>query len=138
MRRTPLCLVPALLGGCTGLPPYSQGPLQPQSVAGPCQVGHFFLLGYRSVPTTMTVANTGQACSFDVVNPALNAVIDAALLSGAASHGQASAAVVNGRRQVAVGYVPAPGYAGRDRFSVTLEPDAVGITVDVTVAPGGR
>jgi hypothetical protein len=117
--------------------PYSQGPVQPQSASGPCQVSRFFFLGQRSVPTTMTVANTGQACSFILVNPALNAVIDAALPSGAPAHGRAVSEVVNGRRQVAVSYVPSPGYTGPDHFDVTLEPMAVGVTVNVVVQPAG-
>ena len=35
----------------------------------------------------------------------------------------------------AVSYAPAPGYAGPDRFDVTLQPDAIGITVNVAVMP---
>jgi hypothetical protein len=81
----------------------------------------------------MTLTNTGQACTFTLVNPALNAVVNAALITGAPSRGQASAGVVSAGRQAAVSYVPAPGYAGPDQFSVTLEPGAVGITVNVSV-----
>ncbi len=64
-------------------------------------------------------------------------MINAALLTGPAQHGRAEAQVINGARQVAVSYTPAPGYAGPDEFSVTLEPGATGITVAVTVG-GGR
>lgn len=135
MIRPSLVLLAPLLAGCANLAANTQGPLQPQSVSGPCQVERFFFLGLRSVPTTMTVANTGQACTFLLINPALNAVVDAALLTGPASRGRATSGVVNGGRQVAVSYVPAPGYAGSDRFSVTLEPGAVGITVNVVVQP---
>ena len=135
MIRLSLLLLAPLLTACADMGVYSQGRLQPQSVSGPCQVEHFFLRGLGSVPTTMTVANTGQACSFVVINPALNAVVNAALLTGAPSHGQALPEMINGRRQVAVSYVPAPGYAGPDRFDVTLQPEAVGITVNVVVQP---
>ena len=135
MIRLSLLLLAPLLAACADAGTYSQGRLQPQSVSGPCQIKRFFFLGLRSVPTTMTVANTGQACSFVVINPALNAVVNAALLTGAPSHGQALPEVTNGRRQVAVSYTPVPGYAGPDRFDGTLEPGAVGITVNVVVLP---
>ena len=132
-----LLLAVPLLASCSAVLNNTQGPLQPQSVTGPCKVQPFFLLGLRSVPTRMTVGNTGQACTFTLINPALNAVINAALLTGAAQHGQAQAGLTPGSRQAVVSYRPAPGYAGPDKFDVTLEPNAVGVTVDVTVQPGG-
>jgi len=135
MLRPVLLLLAPLLAGCVDAGSYVPGPLQPQAVSGPCQVERFFFLPQRSRPTTMTVANTGQACRFVVINGALNAVVDAALLTQSPSHGQAQPEVINGRTQVAVSYVPAPGYVGPDRFEVTLEPDAYGITVNVAVTP---
>src|SRR5690242_6288010 len=104
-----LILLAPLLSSCAGAASNMQGPLQPQSINGPCQVKRFFFLDQRSVPTQMTIANTGQACTFTLVNPALNAVVNAALLTGAPSRGQASAAVVSTGRQAEVSYTPAPG-----------------------------
>lgn len=129
-----LCLAP-VLAACAGAANNTQGPMQPQSVRGPCQVQRFFFLSLRSVPTSMTVANIGEACTFTLVNPALNAVVNAALLTGSPAHGIAAAGVISGGRQAAVSYTPTPGYIGSDRFAVTLEPNAVGITVNVTVQP---
>lgn len=131
-----LLLLAPLLASCAGLEANQQGPLQPQSVAGPCHVDRFFLLGFRSVPARMTVANTGQACTFTLINPALNAVVDAALLTGLPNHGQAAAGLLNGARQAVASYTPAQGYAGPDEFRITLEPEAVGVTVSVTVEAG--
>ena len=132
MRWLPLLLAP-LLTGCAGMLDNMQGPVQPQSTTGPCQVERFYLLSLRSVPTRMTVANTGAACSFLLINPALNATLNAALLTGPAQHGQASTELANGRRQGLVSYVPQPGYVGPDKFDITLQPNAIGVTVEVTV-----
>ena len=137
LAAAPLLLLLGL-GGCAAVANNQQGPLQPQSTEGPCTVKKFFLLGLRSVPAEMQVANTGATCSFTMINPALNAVIDAALLTGRPSHGAAAAGLIRGNRQAAVSYTPAPGYAGLDKFDVTLEPGAVGVTVNVTVTPPGR
>jgi hypothetical protein len=125
-----------LVASCATIESNTQGPLQPQSVAGPCTVKRFFLLANRSVPTQMSIANTGTACTFTLINPALNAVVNAALVTGGAKHGHADAAVINGARQAAVSYMPAPGYTGPDKFDITLEPNAVGVTVDVMVEAG--
>ena len=54
---------------------------------------------------------------------------------GHAAHGRAAAELVNGRRQVAVSYLPEPGYTGPDRFAATWEPGGTGVTVNVTVTP---
>ena len=130
-----LVLLP-LVSSCAAMQANTQGPTQPQSTSGPCSVKPFFLLGFRSVPAQMSIANTGQACTFTLINPALNVVIDAALLTQRPDHGAATANLVGGARQVAVSYTPRPGYQGADKFSVTLEPGAVGITVHVAVTPG--
>jgi hypothetical protein len=134
-RTVAALLAPLLAAGCAAMSNNTQGPLEPQSVAGPCQVERFFTLGQRSVPVRMSVANTGQACSFTMFNPALNLTLNAAFVTGPAARGTAAADLANGRRQVAVAYTPAPGYAGPDRFSVTWEPGGSGVTVDVTVQP---
>ena len=128
-------LVPVLVTACAQMAANTQGPLQPQTVSGPCQVQRFLLLDQRSVPVKMSVTNTGQACSFLIFNPALNLTLSAALITGPASHGRAEAAVINTGRQVGVSYAPAPGYAGPDRFSVTWEPGGSGATFDVAVTP---
>ena len=121
------------LAACGPLPEYSQGPLQPQAVSGPCEVKKFYLLSLLSVPTDLTVRNTGEACTMVLVNPALNAVINAALLTGQPAHGRATSGLISGNRQAVVTYVPAPGFVGVDKFDVTLQPNAVGITFNVTV-----
>ena len=128
-----LAAVLPLLASCAAMQNNTQGPLQPQTVSGPCQVKPFFLLGLRSVPAEMTIANTGQACTMLLINPALNVVVNAALLTAPAQHGQAQSAVTSGARQAFISYIPAPGYVGPDQFRVTLEPNAVGITMNVTV-----
>ncbi|MDP9095287.1 MAG: hypothetical protein M3N26_01815 [Pseudomonadota bacterium] len=121
------------LTSCAAILDNGQGPLQPQMVSGPCEVKKFFFLSLRSVPAEMTVRNTGESCTMTLVNPALNAVINAALLTGVPQHGRASAGLTPGSRQAVVSYVPVPGYAGPDKFDVTLEPNAVGITFNVMV-----
>ena len=109
------------------------GPLQPQTVTGPCQVKPFFFLGLRAVPTDLVIRNTGEACSFSLVNYANQVFLNAALVTVPASHGRADAQLVSGNFQALVSYVPQPGYAGPDRFTVTLEPGATGVAVNVTV-----
>ena len=135
MGRPILLLLPLWCASCAGLASNDQGVLQPQTVSGPCQVKKFFLLGLRSVPTEMTVGNTGQACTFTLLNPALQIALNAALVTGQPAHGRATATLISGRRQAEVSYVPQPGYAGPDRFSITLQPNAVGVTLNVTVQP---
>lgn len=85
----------------------------------------------------MSVSNTGQACQFTLINPALDRVIDAALVTVAAQRARADAQLIGGNRQVLVSYTPSPGYSGPDRFGITLEPGATGVAVDVTVQAGG-
>ncbi len=131
-----LLLLPLITAACTGLDRNDQGNLQPQTVRGPCQVKKFFLLSLTTVHTDMTVGNVGGACTFTVLNPDLQVVINAGLVTGPASHGRASVGLAYGNRQAVVSYAPQPGYIGADRFSVTLEPNAIGITVDVTVQQG--
>ena len=128
-------LIPLWCASCAGLARNDQGVLQPQTVSGPCQVKKFFLLSQRSVPTEVTVGNTGQACTFTLLNADLQIALNAALVTGQPAHGRATAALITGRRQAEVSYVPQPGYAGPDRFSITLEPNAIGVTLNVTVQP---
>jgi hypothetical protein len=92
--RAGLTLLPLLAASCAGLDRNDRGNLQPQTVRGPCQVKKFFLLGTTSVPTNMTVGNAGEACTFTVLNPDLQVVINAALVTGQASHGRASVGLV--------------------------------------------
>ena len=135
-RLRSLALLVALLpASCAGLDRNDQGPLQPQSVSGPCQVKKFFILSLTTVRTDMTIGNAGQACSFTIFNPNLQLVLSAALVTTPAAHGRATAVLTNGDRQVAVSYVPQPGYAGPDSFGILIEPKALGVTVDVTVQP---
>ncbi len=124
-----------LLSACAGLARNDQGVLQPQTVAGPCQVKKFFLLGFTAVHTSLTVANTGEACRFTLLNPDIQAVVNAALVTAPARHGLAGAGLLLAGTQVGISYTPAPGYAGPDRFTVTLEPNDHAISVDVTVGP---
>ena len=136
-RAIAVAALSALLTSCAALRGNTQGPLQPQTVTGPCQVKPFFFLGLRSVPAQLSVTNTGEACTLLLVNPALNVVVDAALLTGPAQHGRATAGLTPGARQAVITYVPAPAYRGPDRFDITLEPGAVGVTFNVVVgAPG--
>ncbi len=134
-RPVLLFLVPLWCASCAGLARNDQGVLQPQTVSGPCQVKKFFLLSLTSVPTEVTVGNTGQACTFTLLNPALQIALNAALVTGRPAHGQATATLITGRRQAEISYVPQPGYAGSDSFSITLEPNAVGVTFAVTMQP---
>ena len=130
-----LLLLPLLAASCAGLSRNDQGNLQPQTVRGSCQVKKFFILSFTSVRTGMTTGNAGSACAFTVLNPALQVVLNAALVTNPPSHGRATATLISGDRQAEVSYTPQPGYVGSDRFSVTLEPNALGITVDVAVQP---
>lgn len=133
-RLRPLALLIALLpASCAALSRNDQGPLQPQAVSGPCQVKKFFVLGLRTVPADMTIGNIGQACTFTMFNPNLQLVFSAALVTTPPAHGSAMAVLANSDRQVAVSYTPRSGYTGSDRFSILIEPKALGVTVDVTV-----
>ena len=132
VRLLALC-IPLLAASCAGLDRNDQGNLQPQTVRGPCDVKKFFLLGFRSVPADMTVRNTGEACSFTLLNPDLQIVLTAALVTMPPSHGRATAELTTGNRQGLVGYIPQPGFHGTDKFAVTFEPNATGVTVNVVV-----
>ena len=134
LRRGGLILAAlAPLMGCAALDPNGQGRLQPQAVSGPCQVKKFFLLGLTTVHTDMTVAGSGQACTFTVLNPDLQAFPTAVLVTQPALHGRAEAGLTNGGRSPIVSYAPQPGYTGTDRFTITIEPNDHGIAVAVTV-----
>ena len=132
--RYALPLLASLLPACSGdLAQTDQGNLQPQAVRGPCQVKKFFILDLRSAPTDMTVGNVGQACRFTVFNADLQIVLTNALVTEPPSHGQATASLITLGRQAEITYTPQPGYTGPDRFSVTLEPYSLGITLKVAV-----
>ncbi len=126
-----------LLAGCAGLDRNDQGPLQPQNVRGPCDVKKFFLLSQTAVHTEMSVANSGQACEFIVLDPNLQAFPTDALITVNPEHGRALAGFANSGRSPAVSYLPQPGYVGPDRFTVTIEPNDHAIAVAVTVRPPG-
>lgn len=129
-----LVLLPVLAASCAQFPAGNAGgPLQPQGVTGPCQVKPFFFLSLRSVPTDLTVRNTGEACTFTLVNYAFQQYLNAALVTMPASNGSATAQLISGNFQALVTYVPRPGFTGPDHFSITLEPNATGVTVNVMV-----
>ena len=130
-----LLLAPLLLASCAGLGRNDQGVLQPQTVAGPCQAKKFFVLSQASVHTDLTIGNAGQACTFTMFNPDLQLTLNAALVTSQPSHGRATAVLTNYDRQAAISYAPQPGYAGPDSFSITLEPNALGVTIAVRVQP---
>lgn len=135
MRQILVMTVVLATASCAGLDRRDQGTLQPQTVDGPCQVTKFFLLGLTTVHTSLTAASTGQACRMTLINPALNAPVTAALVTVPAQHGLATAGLITGGYQAAITYTPQPGYAGPDRFSVTLEPADHAIAFAVTVVP---
>lgn len=118
---------------CGNLARNDQGLLQPQTVAGPCQVKKFYLLSFTSVRTEMTIGNTGDACEITMLDKNLQVTLTNALVTGQPTHGRATAVLLTAGRQAGASYVPQPGYTGPDRFDITLEPNAVGVTVDVMV-----
>ncbi len=126
---------PLTPSGEAGLARRDQGRLQPQSVDGPCQVDKFFLLGFTAVHTAMTVSRGAPGCTFTVLDPNLQAFPTAVLVTTTPSHGTAQAGLTEGGRQAVVRYTPQPGYAGPDRFTVTIEPSDHAIAVAVTVSP---
>jgi hypothetical protein len=121
-----------VLTSCAGTT--STGPLQPQAVNGACQVKPFFLVALSATPVSMTVDGSGQECSFTVINPDLQAIQSAALVTEPAAHGLADAGLINGHASAAISYRPAPGYTGPDLFTVTIEPGDKTLTVAVNVA----
>lgn len=126
-------LLPLLMAACAGLDRNDQGPLQPQTVDGPCQVKKFYILPLTAVHTDMTVGSTGQACRMTIFNPALQVVLTAALVTTQPMHGRATTSLVTLGRQAEIAYTPQPGYAGPDQFTVTLEPHDLAVSVAVTV-----
>ena len=134
----PAVLVLALAAtSCAGLDRADQGRLQPQTVAGPCDVKKFFILNLTAVHTDMTVRNTGEACAMTIFNPDLQLVTTAALVTAPPAHGTARADRLLNGYQAGAAYTPQPGYAGPDRFTITLEPQDRAIDVRVTVVPAG-
>jgi hypothetical protein len=125
-------LLPLVCAGCIG-PGSSSGPLQPQSVSGPCEVKKFYVLRMTRVYTDMTIDSTAQACRFTLFNPDLQLVELAALITEPPIHGRAQSGVINGDRMAAISYTPTPGYVGSDRFTTTIEPGDKTVTVNVTV-----
>jgi hypothetical protein len=119
------------LCGCNGMA--ATGPLQPQTVQGPCQIKPFFLVGFSASPVQMTIDASGQACTFTMINPNLQAIQSDTLITRLPSHGQARAGLTNGSTSAIVSYTPAPGYTGPDAFTATIEPGdrAVAVTVDI-------
>ena len=134
LRRL-LTVTPLVAASGAGLARDDQGLLQPQTVRGPCQVKKFYILSTTTVRTNMTVSNVGQACRFTIFNPALQVVLNAALVTGQPAHGLATAELITAGRQAEISYTPQPGYTGPDSFSITLEPNALGVTLAVTVQP---
>ncbi len=134
--RSCFLLVPLALASCADLARNDQGLLQPQAVAGPCQVKKFYVLTFTAVHTQMTVGNVGQACSFTIFNPDLQIVLTNGLVTSQPSHGSATVNLPALGRQAAVSYTPQPGYSGPDQFSITLEPHDVAVSVAVTVQAG--
>jgi hypothetical protein len=132
MKISSLLLVSSLgLAACSSAP--GTGPLQPQAVNGTCQVKPFFLVGLSATPVTMTVDGNGQGCSFSVINPDLQAIQSAALITVPAGHGRAEAGLAYGGATAVIRYQPAPGYAGADRFTATIEPGDKALSVGVTI-----
>ena len=125
------------MAGCAGLDRNDQGRLQPQTVRGPCDVTKFFLLSQTAVHTEMTVASSGQACEFTVLDPNLQAFPSGTLVTVNPEHGRAQVGFANGGRSPAIAYTPQPGYVGADRFTVTIEPNDHAIAVAVSVRPAG-
>ena len=130
--------VPLAVAACANLDRDDRGTLQPQTVSGPCDVKKFFILNLTAVKTTMSVAGTGQACTFTIFNPDLQIVTTAALVTTPPLHGHAEAGLPLAGRQASVSYTPQPGYAGPDRFTLTLEPHDRAVAVDVAVQPPAR
>ncbi len=120
---------------CAALLLRAAGPTQPQSTEGACQVIHFFLVALGTSNTDMTIDASGKSCTFTVINPDLQAIQTAALITRQPEHGRAEAGLVDGNRSAAIRYTPAPGYTGPDRFSAIVEPAGKSILVAVTVGP---
>lgn len=118
---------------CTGVNQVNGSLLQPQTTTGPCTVKKFYLVGLNSTHTDMTVDAGTEACQFTLINPDQQIVNDAALITGRPAHGVATAELIVQGRSVAVSYRPEPGYQGTDKFEVTVQPRARGITFAVTV-----
>ncbi len=136
--RCPTLLIAALVpavSGCAELSSNTQGPLQPQSVSGPCQVKPFFLLAYTAEPTQLTIRATGQTCTLTLINPDLQVFPSASIVSQFPQHGTAATGLANGGRSPVISYTPQPGYTGPDRFTVTIEPNDHAVALAVTVTP---
>ena len=134
MTRT-LAYAAAIVTAAIGLG--GAGPTQPQTVSGPCRVKEFFIVGFGTSNTDMDVTGP-QACTFTVINPDLQVFQTGALITTPPSHGQASAGLVNGGTSAAISYTPAPGFAGVDKFTATIEPSDKAVIVTVRVGAAGR
>lgn len=123
----------ALLTSCGDLSRDSQGVLQPQTVRGPCEVKKFYLLRTQRVRAEIVTGNSGEPCTFTLIDANLQAVLSAALVTAPPRHGTAEARLITAGRQAQVSYAPQPGYVGPDRFDFVLEPNAFGVDAYVTV-----
>ena len=121
----------ALLAAAAGLAGF--GPTQPQTLTGPCHVKSFFIVALGTSNTTMTVDSGAQACRFTLINPAQQLFQTAASITEPPHHGQAAAGLLEGGRTAEVSYTPAPGYAGPDRFTATIQPNDKAVIVKVIV-----
>ena len=130
--------IPLFAASCASLASNTQGPLQPQSVSGPCHVKRFFILGFTAVHTDLAIDSSGQACSMTIFNPDLQLTLSAALVTSQPAHGQATAQLAQIDRQAAITYAAQPGYTGPDRFTVTIEPGDRAIDFAVNVVPPGE
>ena len=129
-----------LLAGCAGPPkPQASGPaprlyaIDLQGAAKLCKVTQVKPQAGKTVAATMTIGNDGGWCAIAVHQTEAGAPepYAAGLLTARAAHGRVYIHTVGADTRI--DYTPVAGYAGPDRFSVSLLPESAAIQVSVTV-----
>ena len=130
-----------LLAGCAGPPPtpVATGPaprvyaVDFAGAATKCTVATVTPKPHASVTAAMAVGNDGGWCAVSVQRPGKDGPgpYPAGLLTRRAQHGRVYIHTVGAVTRI--DYTPVAGYAGPDRFAVTLLPDSAALVVTVTV-----
>jgi hypothetical protein len=131
----PTMTILAVLAGCAKPPPpvvsttrvYA---VDQQGAAKTCKVSDVAAAPGKQVPVEMAVGNDGGWCALSLSAPD-HSPYGAGLLTDRAAHGTVYIHTVGDDTRI--DYTPDHGYAGTDKFTVTLLPGEVALAFSVTV-----